>query len=295
MPLSKLAQIESNQEKDLHSIRRNKRNIDENYTDIGKLFDRIKRLESMVETSLKTKSYRPKSDAKPTPPKKKSNTPDLKMKELDMEKKSAQLELDRSALIGFNEMNADLPQEEKYTWKRVLDKAGDVNIETFDRIVDNKSLDCLLSNATTKAIVNNILVGEGGPMLNIGTNIRKKYWVFLKDGKLTTLSKDFMGGVGSEYLWTKEADLKPSSTKWRMPTKREKDPRRCHVDPETKALWVPDDEKEQAGANPEDDNEEEKKQAVRLLACSLERRILVLIYSSVQHASKFFTAYISLF
>ena len=63
--------------------------------------------------------------------------------------------------------------------------------------------------------------------------------MFLKDGKLTTLSTDFKDGVGSEYLWTDDTSLQPPTSDWRLSAKRENDPRRCHVDPRTKALWVP--------------------------------------------------------
>ena len=149
-----------------------------------------------------------------------------------------------------------LPFFFRHIWKRVVEKAGEPSIETFDRIFDNKSLESLLSNAVTKAIVDNILVSEGGPKLNIGTSIRKKYWVFLKKGKLTTLSRDFMDGVGSEYLWTEDSSLHPPSTQWRLATKREKDPRRRHIDPRTTALWVPDDERIPVVANPEKQNDD---------------------------------------
>lgn len=159
---------------------------------------------------------------------------------VDMKNRSAGLQIDRSALIKFNEMNLALPVGERHTWQRVLaSKDGTVRKEDFDRIVDNKSLECLLSNPAMKAVVDTILVKAGGPKVDIGTNIRKKYWVFLKNDKLTTLSTDFKGGVGSAYLWTEDALLKAPSAAWRLPAKRDNDPRRRFIDPRTKLPWVP--------------------------------------------------------
>jgi hypothetical protein len=248
MVSDKLSNIARNQEKDLQSIKRNKRNIDKNYQDIGDLLDRVQRLESIV------KKYE-SSAPKPCPQTKRrreisagnGNTKKTggPMK-IDLVERSAQLQVDRSALIKFNKTNKELPADERHTWQRIFTgKDGTIKTEMFDSIVDNKSLDCLLADPDSKAIVDNILVSDGGPALNIGTTIKKKYWVFLRDGKLTTISTDFKDGVGAEYLWTDDASLKPPSTKWKLPIKHTKDPRRRYIDPETNALWVPDDERKQ--------------------------------------------------
>lgn len=114
MSSSKLSRIESNQEKDLDSIKTNRKNIGKNYDDISQLLDRVKRLESILESTLKTKSD-VKSRPKAKPVQKKGNTVvDSKTNQMDMDKKRAeQLQLDRSALIKFNKMNDNLPEKER--------------------------------------------------------------------------------------------------------------------------------------------------------------------------------------
>lgn len=101
---------------------------------------------------------------------------DLEMKLSGMKKRSAQLQIDRSALIAFNKMNLDLPENDRHIWQRVLEsKGGAVKTMKYNRIVDNKSLESLLSTPTIKTVVDTILVSNGGPELNISANIRKKY------------------------------------------------------------------------------------------------------------------------
>lgn len=77
-------------------------------------------------------------------------------------------------------------------WQKVR-KGGVRTAKTFDSIVDIQSLECLLSNLSTKSVVDNMLVPEGGPELNLSNNIREKYCLFIGDDKLTTLSTDFPG------------------------------------------------------------------------------------------------------
>lgn len=101
---------------------------------------------------------------------------DLEMKLSGMKKRSAQLQIDRSALIAFNKMNLDLPENDRHIWQRVLEsKGGAVKTMKYNRIVDNKNLESLLSTPTIKTVVDTILVSNGGPELNISANIRKKY------------------------------------------------------------------------------------------------------------------------
>ncbi|CAN0573120.1 unnamed protein product, partial [Ectocarpus sp. 12 AP-2014] len=244
MALPKISEIARNQQEDFRAIKKNKRDIDKNYEEIGELLDRIKCLEDRVEklASSSPEHVRQGNTGRARKAKKKvatTNNPSvLNAKLVEMKKRSAQLKLDRSALIKFSKMNLGLPESKRYTWPRVS-KGATKNNKIFDSIVDGQSLESLLLNPITKSVVDNILVPDGGPVLNITNSIRKKYWVFIKDGKLVTLSTDFRDGVGSEYLWTEDAFLGVPSIEWKNPIKRENDPRRPHVDPRTKVLWVP--------------------------------------------------------
>ncbi|CAN0139355.1 unnamed protein product, partial [Ectocarpus sp. 6 AP-2014] len=173
----KLSAIEKNQDGDLQNIRRNQRNTERNYKDITVAFDRIKKLESTVYT-LAAPAATPKARAAPaaTPKPKDAHKAKTTHKDnaspsqqvtnalSDVEKKSAQLEVDRRALIEFNRINKALPEDKRYVWERVLEsKEGDIRTMKFDRIADIRSLECLLSKRLLKTVVDNILVAEGGP------------------------------------------------------------------------------------------------------------------------------------
>ncbi|CAN0555384.1 unnamed protein product [Ectocarpus sp. 12 AP-2014] len=263
MALAKISEIARNQQKDFRSIERNRRHIDKNYEEIGELLDRIKCLEDRVEKlassspehvrQVNTGGAEEKAKNKNKKKNKKiatTNNPSLlNAKLMEMKQRSAQLQVDRSALIKFSKMKLDLPESKRYTWRRVS-KGATKNVKIFDSIVDGQSLESLLLNPIIKSVVDNILVPDDGPVLNITNNIRKKYWVFIKDGKLVTLSTDFRDGVGSEYLCTEDAYLGVPSIEWKNPIKRENDPRRPHVDPRTKVLWVPECEEKQVVPTP---------------------------------------------
>ena len=82
-----------------------------------------------------------------------------------------------------------LPASDRHVWDRTLKKKdGSVVVQQLDRIVDHVSLDCSLRNDAVRTVVNNILVDAGGPALDLARSIRATYLVFLKEGKLTTLS-----------------------------------------------------------------------------------------------------------
>jgi len=132
MSSSKLSRIESNQEQDLVSIKTNRKNIGKNYEDISQLLDRVERLENIGKNydelldrfkrleSISESTLKPKSDVKSRRPnkpiqKKGKKVLDSKTNQMDMDnKKAAQLQLERSALIKFNKMNDSLPEKERY-------------------------------------------------------------------------------------------------------------------------------------------------------------------------------------
>ena len=248
---SSLDRIARNQDHDLKSIRRNDRNIKRNFRDIDDILGRLKDLESEVgklthparqPAPKKTRPNTNRTDKGPTPT---PTSTQVETKMMEMKKRSEQMQIDRAALIAFNGMNSDMSAGDRHTWQKVTPaKDGNSKTEHFDRIVDNKSLLALLSTPSVKAVVDNILVEGGGPVVNITPTVLKKYWVFLnKNQELTTLSRDFRDGVGSEYMWTDDASLEakgcPPSSGWRNAAKHLGDPRRRHIDPRTKALWLP--------------------------------------------------------
>lgn len=112
-----------------------------------------------------------------------------------MKGRSEDAQLARSAIIAYMKKNDNLPEIEKDTWQKVVWRKK-VPIRTYvKRIEDLASLEGLLRN---KELVQKILAGRPG--LQISPNIAKNNRVFIKDGKLTTLSRDYKGGVGNEYL-----------------------------------------------------------------------------------------------
>ncbi|CAM9666735.1 unnamed protein product, partial [Ectocarpus sp. 8 AP-2014] len=100
MGLPKISEIARNQQKDFRSIERNRRYIDKNYEEIGELLDRIKCLEDTVKklASSSAGHVRQVGTGRAVISR---NPSVLSAKLVEMEKRSAQLQLDRSALIKF--------------------------------------------------------------------------------------------------------------------------------------------------------------------------------------------------
>ena len=272
----RLSKIEKHQQEDLRSIRANKKNTDKNYEDIGKNIDaisknnriarrRIKDLEATVATlgenyrMLQEKLEKIVSSGPAATTSSTSATPNLKKKAnkpkqrthqdradklLEIAKRSVEMAQTRSGLIEFNKTNPALPDGEKHVWERKSKRSkagGTVSTVKLDKIVDFQGLRSFLATSASRDILAKIIEREEGKKIVVHPN-PLRYWVFLRNDKLTTLSRDFRGGVGHEYMWTDQALLGKPSSEWIKSEKRKNDPRRDWVDPSTGTWWVPEED-----------------------------------------------------
>lgn len=156
-------------------------------------------------------------------------------------KKGNEMRKERMAIMSFNEANAQRNPDEILRWTdtKIL-KGGKERTITFTRADDRLSLTSLIASEHRET-----LCMSGPTPVNITRNIFKKYWVVIIDNELVTLCRDFKGGIGGEYFWSsdEEMEVMPPSSDWKNASKKEHDPRREYIDPQTMELWVPDDEK----------------------------------------------------
>ena len=205
----------------------------ENQNKIRDLLSRVEDLESKVNSSGGKRKYTMSSGETVS----RRENPEKKIQ--DMRVKSAELEMEREAIIAFNLKNNLLPPSERLKWtKTVKLQGGNERITSLTEIKDNSSL---LSLIDSKHL--DVLCNSGSKYVPFNKNVIKKAWVFIKDENLVPLCRDFKGGVGVEYLWTSDEDMEklPPSTDWIRPSKFEKDPRRQCYDPSTMKLWNPAD------------------------------------------------------
>ena len=155
-------------------------------------------------------------------------------------KKGQQLENDRRAIIAFNDANMrkDTPDRIKWTDTKIL-KGEKERTMSFTRADDKTSLMSLI-----RSDHRDLLCVSGPEPVNITRSIFKKYWVVVIHDKLVTMSRDFKGGIGWEYLWSSDEEMErfPPSIDWKNSDKRANDPRRKMIDPQTREPWKPEDE-----------------------------------------------------
>lgn len=141
-----------------------------------------------------------------------------------VENRTSRFFREHTALTRFNEEQAKLKASPDFE-KRPVFWSNPVIGEVYS-IVDIDSF--------------NFLVDSPVAPTKLTADYRKVYEVLVIDYKLVTLSRDFKGGVGYEFLWTRYSDLDAPATH----TKKEhgpNDPRFGILDPETLECWRPDE------------------------------------------------------
>lgn len=146
--------------------------------------------------------------------------------------KTERLKNAREEIIRFNLENDC--RSDPLTWEKSYSlKDGSTRKVVYSSVTDTSSLQSFASS------------GFSSPLIT--GNLARDVHVFLKDDKLTTLSRDFHGGVGIEYLWTLDENMKKPSGSWKvnlkaMTSKYDKDPRRGMIVPATGKEWEPSDD-----------------------------------------------------
>ena len=149
--------------------------------------------------------------------------------------RTAELQDDRNAILAFNRMNDERPDDEKLRWSETTTNTKGVETtKTFSRVDGNTSLLALV-----KSEHKSVLEKSGEKDVTITSNIIKKYRVIYKDGKLIPLSNDFRDGIGAEYLWMDDDYMEnvALATRWKNPRKKATDPRIGMIDPSTGEVW----------------------------------------------------------
>jgi uncharacterized coiled-coil protein SlyX len=165
----------------------------------------------------------------------------------DLVKRFEELQQERMAIIAFNSKNNALPFPERLKWsKTTLLSGGNKRVTSLTEVKDNTSLMALIDSEHLP-----VLCTASGSNVRFTKNIFKKSWVFINEDKLVPLCRDFKGGIGVEYLWTSDEEMKPPSDRWTKESKKDKDPRRKYYDPLTMKLWVPEESEESKGCEEE--------------------------------------------
>ena len=157
----------------------------ENKKRIDDLVLRIECLESKMETSGAKRKYTMSAGSSF-----RRENPEKKIQ--DMRVRSAELEMEREAIIAFNVKNKFLPPLERLRWTKTVKLAGgNERVTSLTEVRDNSSLLSLIDSQHL-----DVLCNSGSKYVPFNKNVIKKSWVFIKDEKLVPLCRDFRDGVG---------------------------------------------------------------------------------------------------
>lgn len=172
---------------------------------VGKLGERVKDLERL------NGDLPPWSDSSPS----------QKLRHLEI--RTTRFFREHRALTKFNHEQQELKASPDFD-KRPVFWSNPVTGQVYS-IVDIDSFDFLANSPVA-------------PM-KLTEDYRKVYEVLVIDYKLVTLSRDFKGGLGYDFLWTPFADLDDPATHTKKHAPN--DPRFGILDPETLECWRPDE------------------------------------------------------